>query len=195
MNKPRGGQPGPRSIRVSQRPGQEPWEQEWNGHTWQDMPTRGGTDHKLLDFALYRRGLYDPELDLAVDEEDEEGQEGEKLEQRKRERRRRYVSNIFARRQTAAQKPKPRRERVVNPRSEEEKVERAGRLAALLQRYHQAKGKRGFVMAMLRADPTAHSAIARALGMSRPAKGPLRNVSLDRIERSFEKLNQEGWTV
>lgn len=35
-----------------------PWQQTWNGKRWTDMPSQG-VDHKLLDFALFRRGLID----------------------------------------------------------------------------------------------------------------------------------------
>lgn len=39
-----------------------PWEVSWNGHTWLDMPGQYAED-KLLNFALYRRGKLDLEMD------------------------------------------------------------------------------------------------------------------------------------
>ena len=33
----------------------------WKGKTWEDMPSQGkDSTHKRLNFALFRRGLYDP---------------------------------------------------------------------------------------------------------------------------------------
>lgn len=184
-----GGQPGPRTLRASQRPGQEPWEQEWNGHTWQDMPTRGGSEHKLLDFALYRRGLYDPELDLAVDEEDEEGDEVVKPKRRSRSQRRFGCMSFYHRPSTRERAPRASADK------ESDKALRAARQAELLARYQAARSQRGFVVGVIKVDQTAHSAIARALGMGRACVGPLRTVSLDRIEAAFEKMRKEGWTV
>jgi len=62
-------------IRESQRPGEEPWEKTWNGKRWEDMPTWGGYEMKLLDFALFRRGMYDPEFDAVTEEVDDESGE------------------------------------------------------------------------------------------------------------------------
>lgn len=179
-------------IRKSLRPGQEPWEQRVNGLTWEDMPTCGGYEHKLLDFALYRRGRYDPEIDQAVDAEDDDEEE------------------VKARRRTMAQRNysitggsgRMRVAMLLAQRSRDEMAARAADLAqraerqqALLARYVAAKRQGGFVRAIYDADVTAHSAIIRALGRGRGCKGPLRAISLDRIERVFAKLNQEGWVV
>ena len=41
------------------------WWEEWKGLTWEDMC---GEDEiiRKLNFALYRRGLYDPEIDCIL---------------------------------------------------------------------------------------------------------------------------------
>lgn len=168
-------------LRVSKRPGEEPWEQTWNGLTWRDMPNLN-REHKLLDFALYRRGKYEVEFDSS-DETDDADETGAKPRVRQlrsqacfgRIGTRRAVAEVAA---VASDLP-----------------ERAARQAVLIARYVAARLTFGFVKALYDQDPTAHSALARAMGKGRGINGPLRPISLDRVERAFETLNEGGWKV
>lgn len=168
-------------LRVSKRPGQEPWEQKWNGLTWEDMPNQN-REHKLLDFALYRRGKYDVEIDLS-DEADDADETGAKPRVRQL-RSQACFGRIGTRRKVAA---------VAAEASD--LPERAARQEVLIARYVAAKLTLGFVKALYDLDPTAHSALARAMGRGRGINGPLRPISLDRIETAFETLNEGGWKV
>jgi len=180
-------------IRTSKRPGQEPWEQRWNGHGWEDMPTSGGYENKLLDFALYRRGMYDPEFDLAVDEEDD----GDEVKKPRRTHRQKRYGTIggAGRMRIAAAMADHQKSRAELAAKADDKVQRETRQAELLLRWIDAKQLRGFGSAFYDADATAHSAMMRAMGLGRGCQGPLRTVSLDRITRMFEKLKTEGWNV
>lgn len=181
-------------IRKSARPGMEPWEQRWNGHSWEDMPTVGGYEHKLLDFALYRRGLYDPELDLVVDEEVEDDEvEGV----RRRTRAQRGYGSIggHGRMALAVAMRKKAMSAAEAARDVAVLEGRMRRQAALLEMWRRGRAMRGFAKAFWRVDTTAHSAVMRALGMGRGCQGPLREVSLDRIERVFAQLKEEGWAI
>lgn len=166
-------------LRVSKRPGQEPWEQTWNGLTWEDMPNLN-REHKLFDFALMRWGLYDVEFDRS-DEADDADETGAKPKVR-RLRSQHCFGRIGTRRQVAA---------VAAEASD--LPERAARQAVLIARYVAARLTFGFVKALYDLDPTAHSALARAMGRGRGINGPLRPISLDRIETAFETLNKGGW--
>ena len=187
-------------IRKSERPGCEAWEQTYNGKTWEDMPTVGGYWHKLLDFALYRRGMYDPEFDLAVEAEDDED-EGVKTPRRTMNQRRFGAFGGRGRMALKAARAQERAEREITNREEylflkkQDEEARYARQGGLLVLWLRAKMSRGFVRAFYNADCTAHSALMRALGKGRANQGPLRAVSLDRIERNFERLKGEGWPL
>lgn len=169
-------------LRVSKRPGQEPWEMTWNGLTWQDMPNVS-REHKLYDFALFRRGLYEVEYDQSDDADDAD--EPGVPKRRKLVKAQRCFGRIGTRRTVAA---------VAAARDDDGPV-RAARQAVLLERYVTARLQAGFVKAFYDLDPTGHSAVSRAMGRSRSLAGPLRIISLDRIERAFETLNEGGWKV
>lgn len=52
------------TLKPSYHPPKVGWDEKWNGLGWRDMP--GGDQQEVirkLNFALYRRGLYDPERD------------------------------------------------------------------------------------------------------------------------------------
>ena len=166
-------------VRVSERPGEEPWEQRWRGLTWRDMPTRGGYENQLLDFALFRRGMYQPEIDLMVEEvTEEEPAPGQvKVKQRKSSFGQIRSIGIGRARNAAAADLVDKDLRTV-------------RQAEILARYQELKKTHGFVCAMKRHQPTAFSAINRAMGKGRAVKGVLRTESLDGIERAFESLTK-----
>lgn len=169
-------------MRVSQNPGQEPWGGTWNGLTWQDMPNHC-RQHKLLDFALFRRGLYEVEYDRS-DETDDADDSGVP-KKRRVVKAQSCFGRIGTRRTVAA---------VVAERVDDV-PDRAARQAELIGRYVAARLAPGFVKAFYDLDPTGHSAICRARGNGRGLAGPLRLISLDRIERAFDELNKGGWKV
>ena len=180
----------PSVVRKSERPGEEPWEQSFNGLTWQDMPNLS-REHKLFDFALYRRGLYDVQIDLSddVDEADEESGGPKKRKVRQLQAQRNFGTIGSRRRPGAMAKTKPVRESLDS---------RAERMAMLLERYAKAKllpENYGFVRAFYKLDPSAHSALSRARGAGRGIEGPLQTVSLDRVTRAFETLKEGGWKI
>lgn len=181
-------------IRKSERPGYETWEQPFNGKTWEDMPTVGGYEHKLLDFALYRRGMYDPEFDLAVDAEDDE-EEGVKTHRRTLSQKRYAACGRYGLLHAALAAAAAIRRADKEQKAQKDLDARYARQAELVAVWQRAKLSRGFVRAFYNADCTAHSALMRAMGRSRGIAGPLREVSLDRIERNFERLKGEGWPL
>jgi hypothetical protein len=181
-------------IRKSERPGMETWEQPFNGKTWEDMPTVGGYEHKLLDFALYRRGMYDPEFDLAVDAEDDE-EEGVKTYRRTLGQRQYATRGRYGLLHAALAAAAAARRADKEQKAQKDLDARYERQAELVVVWERAKAQRGFVRAFYDADCTAHSALMRAMGRGRANVGPLRAVSLDRIERTFERLKGEGWNV
>ena len=182
-------------IRKSERPGCETWEQTFNGKTWEDMPTVGGYEHKLLDFALYRRGMYDPEFDSAVDEESDDDEEEVKTARRTQGQRGYATRGRYGLLHAALAAAAARRREDKQQREQKALDARYARQAEMLVVYARAKMQRGFVRAFYNADCTAHSAVLRALGRGRGSAGPLREVSLDRIDRNFAKLRLEGWAV
>lgn len=167
-------------LRISKRPGQEPWEMTWNGLRWQDMPNVA-REHKLFDFALFRRGLYDVEYDRSddTDEADESGvpTKGKLVKAQ------RAFGRIGSLRRAAV---------VV---VDDDGPVRAARQAVLIERYTAARLQAGFVKAFYDLDPTGHSAICRAMGHGRGLAGPLRIISLDRVKRAFETLKEGGWKI
>lgn len=44
------------------------WQQTFRGLRWSDMPPQKASDIQKLNFALFRRGLYDPDLDVVAPE-------------------------------------------------------------------------------------------------------------------------------
>jgi hypothetical protein len=181
-------------IRKSERPGMETWEQPFNGKTWEDMPTVGGYEHKLLDFALWRRGMYDPEFDLAVDAEDDE-EEGVKTHRRTMGQRQYATRGRHGLLHAALAAAAAIRRADKEQKAQKDLDARYERQAELLVVWQRAKVQRGFVRAFYDADCTAHSALMRAMGRGRGLAGPLREVSLDRIERNFERLKEKGWKL
>lgn len=175
-------------LRVSKRPGQEPWEQPWNGLTWQQMPTRGGYEHQLFDFALFRWGMYDPEIDLVVETTDESEAEAGAVGKPRRTRRQRSFGTIGGRGWKT-------RSRAVAVLPTANLAPRLARQIELITSYVEARKAFGFVKAFYVLDCSAHSALARAMGKGRGIQGPLRSATLDRIERAFETLNEGGWKV
>jgi len=181
-------------IRKSARPGCEAWEQTFNGRTWEHMPTVGGYEHKLLDFALYRRGMYDPEFDQAVEAEDDE-EEGVKTPRRTMGQRSYATRGRHGLLHAALAKAAAVRRADKEQKAQKDLDARYDRQAALVVMWERAKAQRGFVRAFYDADCTAHSALMRAMGRGRGLAGSLREVSLDRIERNFERLKGEGWKL
>lgn len=182
-------------IRKSARPGQEPWEQRWKGLSWEDMPTVGGYEHMLLDYALFRWGMYDPELDLVVDEEELDADELGGVRRRTRAQRGYGAIGGHGRMALAAamrRKAMGEAEAAAAAAALEGRMRRQGEALAM---WGRGRLTRGFAKAFYRVDATAHSAMMRAMGMGRGCVGPLREVSLDRIERVFAQLKEEGWKL
>lgn len=182
-------------IRVSARPGLEPWEQRWNGHSWEDMPTTGGYENKLLDFALYRRGMYDPEFDLVVDDVDDE--EGDARPRRTANQRFYGTMGGRGRMVLAAALREQARSLEEKRVREVDLAARAEMWAGLRGRYEAAMAlkQRGLVRALYDLDASAHSALSRALGRGRRNAGVSRWPALHRLERVFNELREKGWTI
>lgn len=189
-------------IRESQRPGEEPWEKRWNGKSWEDMPTCGGYEMKLLDFALFRRGMYDPEFDLLVEEEDDgepslpEAAEG-KVARRTMNQRKYATMGGRGRMALAAAMREQARTREEKRLREADLEARAAEWARLKARYEAAMAlkQRGLVRALYDLDPSAHSALSRALGRGRGNAGVSRWPALTRLEGAFNQLREKGWTI
>lgn len=169
------------------------WMRVHRGLTWLDMPC-ADTDTKKLNFCLFVRGLYDPDLEPVSDEDS--GLDEEALKKAKRDSRGRVLQKAGRVKYGNITRLTPMGAQAVSAKSADV-VARLERQQALLTRYAEAKAgwRNGFVRALYGLDPTAHSALARALGSGRGCKGALRTVSLDRIERAFENLKKEGWKV
>lgn len=173
------------------------WMRVHRGLTWLDMPC-ADSETKKLNFCLFVRGLYDPDLEPVSDEDSGLDEEG--LRKAKRDSRGRVLQKAGRVKYGSINRLSPAGGAAVAERVSANRASmpaRAKRQAGLLLRYAEAKAgwRNGFVRALYVLDPTAHSAITRALGVGRGCQGPLRGVSLDRIERAFEKLKEEGWKV
>jgi len=172
------------------------WMRMHRGLTWLDMPS-GDTDTKKLNFCLFVRGLYDPDLEPVSDEDSGLDEEG--LKTAKRDSRGRVLQKAGrVKYGTISGRLSPKCGEALAARAREnaERLNaRAAQQAELLKLWAAAKVQRGFVRAFYDADVTAHSAMMRAQGMGRGCQGPLRQVSLDRLVRTFEKLEKEGWKV
>ena len=182
-------------IRESQRPGEEPWEKRWNGKSWEDMPTVGGYEMKLLDFALYRRGMYDPEFDAVTDEVEDES--GETVPRRTINQRNYATMGGRGRMVLAAAMREQARAAEERRQREADLAERAAMWAALKGRWEAAMAlnQRGLVRALYALDPSAHSALSRALGRGRKNEGVSRWPALRRMESAFNQLKEGGWVL
>ena len=177
-----------------------PWMQEHRGLWWMDMPS-SDRDVKKLNFALFRRGLYDPNLEAVSDEKS--GLNEEQLKMARRDAGGKVLVNAgrgssfgtVPRLTPRAQMARAARKQATKDAQAEDLTQRRERQQALLDRYLKAKETRGFVRALLNLDVTAHSALARAQGLGRGCQRPLRSGTLDRIERAFKQLKQEGWNL
>lgn len=172
------------------------WQREHRGLFWWNMPS-GDSDTKKLNFCLFVRGLYDPDLEPVSDEDSGLDEVG--LAKAKRDSQGRVLKRAGRKCYgTLSGRLAPKVAETLAAKASAEagmKAEREKTQQELLARYVAAKKQGGFVRAIYDVDPTAHSAVARAMGSGRGCKGPLRMVSLDRIERAFAKLNSEGWMV
>lgn len=165
------------------------WRRTHAGMTWQDMPGPDNETRKL-NFCLFVWGRYDPgkeavtEADSGLDKEDlhiaKRTADGLVLKAGKK--------SLFG-------KIRHLRPKAPKPEKVDDAPQREERQAELLQRYNAARSQRGFFKRFRDLDITAHSTLCRLRGKSRGIQGPLRTVSLERIERAFAKLNEEGWVV
>lgn len=85
-----------------------PWQQTFRGLRWSDMPPQKAAHLQKLNFALYRRGLYDPELDVVepevadLERDDEADSKLVKTEDgrllKKQPRKKSWTTKVFRRR-------------------------------------------------------------------------------------------------
>jgi hypothetical protein len=172
------------------------WKRVHNGLRWEDMPCVDVT-LKRLNFCLFVRGLYDPDLEPVTDEDSGLDEEG--LATAKRDSQGRVLQKAGRVRYGSIQGSlSPKATELAVAKAKADAASNDARLrqqGELLLKWCSAKKQPGFTRAYYVADPSAHSALLRSQGKGRGLKGPLRQVSLDRIARTFEKLKQEGWKV